>query len=307
MKVYIGPQELPLTAAALQEAGAQIVDSLAEAEGYVATMWPGQPFPELSDQVRWVQLPMAGIDGLIAAGVIDDKRRWANASGIYAKPVAESALALLLALIHQHPRMVREKTWAIRDELDLSTRWLFGQKIMIIGMGGIGELLTDMLAAFDAQVIAVTRTGQVKKEQPNICQVVPFAELDQVLGEADHVILACPLTPDTEQLINAERLRLMKNSAVLVNIARGPVVDTEALVAALAAGEIAGAGLDVTEPEPLPDDHPLWRDEKVLITPHTANSTKNVDPLLAPVAAENYRRFLAGEKMVTEVTVAKGY
>ncbi|BAC16894.1 NAD(P)-dependent oxidoreductase [Corynebacterium efficiens] len=120
-------------------------------------------------------------------------------------------------------------------------------------------------------------------------------------------MIAVPLTADTHHLFSDPEFQAMNNRACLINVARGEVVDTDALVRALDASSIGGAGLDVTDPEPLPDGHPLWGRENVLITPHTANTLASMDELLAPVIAENYRRFINGERMLTEVDVEKGY
>lgn len=304
MKIFVGFGDYPLTTKALKEAGAEIVDSLEKAEGFVFTQTPGTEFPLLPDGVRWVQFPNAGLNAYFTAGQIDDKRRWSNASGVYGQQVAEAAMALLLGLIHMHPTMVRADSWAPSTQIDQQTRWLDGATVAIVEAGGIGKHLAAMLKPFGAKSLAVSRTGTPTQD---FDATEPISNLHQVLADADHVVLCVPLTADTYHLIGKAELKAMQSTAILINVARGEVVDTEALVDALDAQEISGAGLDVTDPEPLPDDHPLWGRSNVIITPHVANTLTSMDRMLAPVMAENYRRFLAGEKMLTEVDIHKGY
>lgn len=304
MRIFVGFGRYPAVTAALEEAGAEIVDSLGEAEGFVFTQTPGTQFPELPEQVRWVQLPNAGINAYFRNGQITAERRWSNASGVYGRQVAEAALALLLGLIHQHPTMVRADSWSPRPLVDATTSWLDGATVAVIGAGGIGRHASAMLRPFGARTLALTRTGA---PVAGFDESLPMSQLHEALGRADHVIVCVPLTDATHQLFGDAEFRAMKPGARLINVARGEVVDTEALVRALDAGQIAGAGLDVTFPEPLPDGHPLWGRANVLITPHTANTLASMDELLAPVVAENYRRLLRGERMLTEVDVSRGY
>ncbi|MDO5076068.1 D-isomer specific 2-hydroxyacid dehydrogenase family protein [Corynebacterium sp.] len=291
MKVYIGFGSYPYVESALRAEGAQIVSSLEEADAFVFTQIPRREFPELPDNIQWVQLPHAGINDYIAAGVVTSDRRWSNASGVYGRQVAEGALALLLSLRHAIPAMVRADRWPQDLRIDTATSQLAGTRTAVVGMGGIGKALEEMLVTFETEVVPLGREDQL---------------LD-VAGDVDQVILCCPLTADTKRMVDAQVLAAMKPSALLINVARGEVVDTDALVAALDAGEIAGAGLDVTDPEPLPDSHPLWGRDNVVITPHTANTIHSMDRLLAPVVAENYRRFVAGDRMLTEVDPGRGY
>lgn len=304
MKIFVGYGHYPLTVKALENAGAEIVGSLEEAEGFVHTQTPGTHFPALPEHIKWVQLPSAGLNAYFQEGHIDDKRRWSNASRVFGKQVGEAALALLLGLIHLHPTMTRADSWSVHPHIDQHTSWLDGKTVAIVGAGGIGAHIAAMLKPFGARSVAVNRTG---KPHPSFDETVSITHLHQTLSQADHVVLCVPLTDATHQLIGAEELKAMKPEATLINVARGEVVDTDALVAALDNQEIAGAGLDVTFPEPLPDGHPLWGRENVIITPHTANTLTSMDYMLAPVIAENYRRLIAGEKMLTEVDVTKGY
>ncbi|WP_080792563.1 D-isomer specific 2-hydroxyacid dehydrogenase family protein [Corynebacterium pacaense] len=304
MRVFVGNGDYPEVTRALMEAGATIVSSIGEAEGFVFTQTPGTDFPELPDSVRWVQLPNAGINAYFESGVITANRRWSNASGVYGRQVAEAAIALLLGLLHKHPVMVRADSWSPQPRVDASTTWLNGAHVAIIGAGGIGRHVAAMLRPFGARSIAVTRTGLPDGDFDSVASI---SELQTVLAEADHVIVCVPLTRDTRGLVGEREFAAMKPTANIINVARGEVIDTAALCDALDAHLIAGAGLDVTDPEPLPDDHPLWGRENVLITPHSANTIASMDSMLAPVVAENYRLLMEGGRMLTEVDVDKGY
>ena len=304
MRIFVGFGEYPHTVAALRAVGATIVSSISEAEGFVFTQTPGTDFPALPPEIRWVQLPSAGINDYFADGHITPDRRWSNASGVYGRQVAEAAIALLLGLLHKHPTMVRADSWAPRAHVDATTSWLDGTTVAIIGGGGIGRELATMLRPFGARSLAVTRSGEPHEL---FDATLSISELHTALRTSDHVIVAVPLTDATRRLFSDAEFNAMKPQAHLINVARGEVVDTDALVRALDASSISGAGLDVTDPEPLPDGHPLWGRDNVIITPHTANTLASMDEMLAPVVAENYQRFIAGERMLTEVDVEKGY
>ncbi len=304
MRIFVGFGDYPLTVNALRDAGATLVPSISEAEGFVFTQTPGTQFPKLPAQIRWVQLPNAGINDYFVAGHITPNRRWSNASGVYGRQVAEAALALLLGLLHKHPTMIRAESWSPQPHLDATTSWLDGTTVAIIGGGGIGRALAAMLRPFGAHSLAVTRSGEPSEL---FDATLSIEDLHTALRTADHVVLAVPLTNATHHLFSDPEFDAMKPGAYLINVARGEVVDTDALLRALDTASIGGAGLDVTHPEPLPDGHPLWKRDNVIITPHTANTLASMDGLLAPVVAENYRRFVAGDRMLTEVDVEKGY
>ncbi|MEL4152419.1 D-isomer specific 2-hydroxyacid dehydrogenase family protein [Corynebacterium bovis] len=308
MRVFIGKDPLPQTSDALREAGATLVDTLGDAEAFICSGVGREGFPDLPDSVRWVQLCQAGIESFIDAGVVtrgpDGTRRWSNASGIYGLQVAESAVGLLLNVLHLHTRIARERTWDIAKEVDRRTRWLHGTTVGIIGAGGIGGHLIEMLATFGAETVAVNMSGRTVD---GARETYPYSRIDEVWPQVDHLILSAPLTDETRGLVDADALAACRDGVTVVNVARGAVVDTDALVEALRSGKVSGAGLDVTDPEPLPDDHPLWGMDTVAITTHGANTKSSMDGQLAPVVAENYRRFTAGETMVTELDPDRGY
>lgn len=252
--------------------------------------------------IGWVQLPWAGVEEYAAAGVfVDDgsARRWTCGKGVYAEPVAEHALALALAGLRSFPERVRAKAWGRQAGVSL-----FDGKVTIVGGGGIAEALIALLRPMRTEITVVRRSVVA---MDGVAKVVAPDRLHETLPAADVVFLALALTPETSGLIGAAELALMERHAWLVNVARGAHVDTDALVDALRSGSIGGAGLDVTEPEPLPDEHPLWSLANVIVTPHTANTQEMARPLLAARISENVRRFVAGEDLLGFVDPRLGY
>ncbi|MBD0860629.1 hydroxyacid dehydrogenase [Gordonia sp. zg691] len=298
--VAVEPERDEHLVAAVESAGGRVAP-LDEAR---ALVWIGSAdeFPELPDTVEWVALKTAGIEGFVAAGVIDDRRKWTNASGFYAENVAEHALALLLAGVRQiNTAVVRH--WD-KDRIDTAVRSLRGSTVTIVGAGGIGASLGPRLRACGARVVAVNRSG---RDVPGADLVRRSSELGEVWAATDHVVLAAPDTPETRHMINAESLGALPDHAWVVNVARGPLVDEAALYRALVDGEIAGAALDVTDPEPPAQDHPLWSLPNVIITPHVANPSSGLTRELAPWVAENLRRFAAGDELLSLVEPGRDY
>lgn len=298
--VAIEPEHDEHLVAAVEEAGGRIV-GLDEARVLV---WIGMPdgFPDLPDAIEWVALKTAGIEGFVDAGIIDNERLWTNASGFYAENVAEHALTLLLAGLRQiNTSVVRH--WA-KEPIDRAVRSLHGSTVAIIGAGGIAASLIPRLNASGARVIAVNRSGRPVE---GAAVTLPSSRTDEVWSQTDHVVLAAPATPETHHLINERTLAALPSHAWVVNVARGPLVDQAALVRALRNGQIAGAGLDVTDPEPPAHDDPLWSLPNVIITPHIANPSSGLTRTMAPFLAENVRRFLAGEELLSVVTPGSAY
>jgi phosphoglycerate dehydrogenase-like enzyme len=253
-------------------------------------------------QIQWVQLPWAGVDAF--APILAKHSRpdllWTSAKGAYAQPVAEHALALVLALLRVLPKRARAMSWNATPE----GRSLYGRSVVIIGAGGIARELIRLLAPFGTRITIVRRSAE---PVPGADDTVPTDALHAVLPAADVVIVAAALRPGTRQVVGAAELALLPAEAVLVNVARGPLVDTDALVATLAVGGIAGAGLDVTDPEPLPEGHPLWSEPRCLITPHMADTPEMTAPLLAERIRLNVRAFRGDGEFVGVVDPDLGY
>jgi phosphoglycerate dehydrogenase-like enzyme len=269
-----------------------------------AVVWTQADDPEglaallaANPQIDWVQLPWAGIEPYIP--LLGHDRTWTCAKGVYADPVAEHALALLLAGFRNLHAYAAAERWT-----DQVGRNLIGANVTIVGGGGIAEALIELLAPFRCAITVVRRNPT---PMPGVERVLGVDDLLAALHGADAVVLALPLLPSTEGLIGPEALAAMEPHAWLVNVARGAHVETDALVEALSSGAIGGAGLDVTDPEPLPDGHPLWTLPNVIITPHTANTKAMARPLLGARITDNVRRYAAGAPFVGVVDVEAGY
>lgn len=306
MKFAFQPQEWPDAIAEIEAAGHTFVEDVHDADFLVFNGGPGK-FPDpLPENVRYVQATFAGIDALHEAGLIRPGGvRWACASGLYDDTVAESTIAILLAQMHMHKMITLAGEWSVRRDVDKRKQWLFDNKtVAIIGAGRIAVKLIEMLSVFGVRIIAVTRSGRTVDGAD---ESYAIADVDRVWGKADVVVVLAPLTPETRHMINRGVFGKMRSNAVLVNVARGPLVHTDDLVEALRNGTIAGAALDVTEPEPLPDDHPLWDIETCMITPHTANTYTIIQERTGRLVVENAAAFEAGERMPNEVNLETGY
>jgi D-3-phosphoglycerate dehydrogenase len=301
--VHVAPTDSPWAGPvrAAVEAGGGRVAELADAQGLVWLDTRVDRLDEfLHDGIRWMQFRMAGVDSLIAAGVIDERRTFTTARGIYAEGVAEHALALILASLGG----LREAARRDGPGPAVPTRSLADLTVAVVGAGGIGGALIDRLVPFGPRIIGVTRTG---RSVDGCALSLPASRLDEVWPVADVVVLAAPATASTARLIGRDVLDALPHDAVIVNIARGSLIDTDALVAALREGRLGAAALDVTDPEPLPDGHPLWSEPRAIITPHSANPAGAQLPRLCALVTDNVRRFVAGEPLRNAVDLEAGY
>lgn len=289
--------------AGLREQGAEIVGAEQQPTGVVVTkMFAQLNLDEVlaaNPQVSWVQLPSAGIEAYQETMRRFPEKTWTSAKGAYAKPVGEHGLLLTLAALRGLKTRARAQTWGPEGGISLN-----GLRCVVAGAGGVAAELVRLYKAFDTHVTVVRRTGDVLEGAD---ETVTFDRLDEVLDGADVVGLAAAVTPVTEKMMGARQFGLLAEGAVLANVGRGRLVDTDALVDALRSGRLRGAGLDVTDPEPLPDGHPLWEQENCLITPHTADTTEMVVPLLRARVLENHRRLRDGEPPVGLADPVHGY
>ncbi len=253
----------------------------------------------VASSARWVQLPMAGVERVATAGILDPGRTWTSAKGAYAEPVAEHALVLALAGLRLLRQRITARSWG-----KPAGESLYDEPVTILGGGGITASLLDLLAPFRVAATVVRRSAD---PVPGAARTLPQARLHEALAGARVTFLALALTPSTERIIGSAELDAMRTDSWLVNVARGRHVDTGALVATLRSGAIGGAALDVTDPEPLPDGHPLWALENCIITPHTADTPEMVERLLARRIRDNVARFSAGEPLLGLVDPAAGY
>ncbi len=248
-------------------------------------------------KLRFVQSISAGVNQYDQAMLREKGARLASAQGVNEVAVAEHAMALMLALKrHLHTgrdNQARRQWRGMISDLAAREDELKGKTLLIVGYGRIGARLARLAKAFEMRVIGVRRNPAGDAGPADA--VAATARLAELLGEADVVALTCPLTPETTGLVDAAALARMKPSAVLITVARGAVVDEQALVAARHAGQIAAAGIDVTVEEPLPDASPLWRLENALITPHTAGETRAYEDNVLDILMDNLSRLWRGE------------
>jgi phosphoglycerate dehydrogenase-like enzyme len=284
-------------ARAAQLAKAQVVIGLCDAETLAA-----------APSLHWIQTWWVGVEhcvtlpGLTERGIVLSNTQ--RTSGI---PIAEHAIALTLALARGLPQYARNQQagrWQDRTSTPVM-RELGGRTLLVVGLGGIGTEVARRAHAIGMRVIA---TRNSSREGPDFVAKVGLSdELHALAAEADVVVNAAPLTPATTDIFNRAFFQAMKPGGYFVNVARGRSVVTDDLVAALRSGQLAGAALDVTEPEPLPKDHVLWSLPNVIVTPHVAAVSDTQDERYAILVAENLRRYVAGEPLLNVVDIERGY
>ena len=247
-----------------------------------------------AQKLRWIQTPMAGLEHYMFPALAQSNVTLSNMQGIYSDNIADHVMGYILMFargFHIYLRRQLERKWA----KSVPIIHLADQTLGVIGLGGIGTAVAKRGAAAEMRVIA---TNVAEVEKPDFVDALWGADrLGDLLAESDFVVSCVPHTPETVKLIRTDQLKQMKKTAYLINISRGVVVDLAALTTALQEGEIAGAGLDVFETEPLPADHPLWGMENVIITPHTAGDGPYAANRRIEVVKENLRRFVAGKPL----------
>ena len=289
------------TATSMEEAlakasGAQVIQPGHWAE----EMWRSAP------GLKWVQSGGAGVEWLLTPDFAASPIILTNARGIYAIPIADHIMAFVLHFSRLFNDLLRKQMkheWADWGEYEADE--LAGKTLGIVGLGGIGSEVARRAKAFGMRVIATRRREALPSD--NVDEVRGVDQLPWLLEESDYVALCAALTPKTRHLIGEDELKSMKPTAHLMNIGRGGLVDEQALIAALREGEIAGAGLDVFEQEPLPADSPLWDMSNVVITPHSGGSSPPSHERLLDLFRENLRRYIAGEPLLNLVDKAEGY
>lgn len=287
---------------AVIEGGASIVGP-SEASGLV---WAATDDPiglrtllEAHPSIEWVQLPFAGVEPYVEVIQAHRALTWTCAKGVYAEPVAEHALGLTLAGLRHLGTYARATSWSRGQGVNL-----LGARVVVLGGGGITESLLRLLDPFGCDVTVVRRSPRA---MDGATRVVGEGGLDDALAGASVVVLALALTPATHGILDRRRLELLAADAWVVNVARGAHIVTDDLVRVLAERRIGGAALDVTDPEPLPDGHPLWSEPRCIITPHTANTQEMAVPLLSARVRENVRRRVAREPLLGLVDPDSGY
>ena len=298
--------------AAIQQAvpTAQVIVTRDEAE--IAThmptanvIWGSNYLPTLLPQcpnLAFIQVSSAGVDRLLQPELLAHPVQLINARGIHGTTIAEHVFLLMLALARQLPAMLQAQ--ARREWINVDPLVLANKTLGIIGYGSIGQAIGQRAKAFDMHVIAARRNPVPDKWAD---EVWGNDKLHKLLPLCDYIVLATPLTPATKHLIGKLELALCKPSAVLINIARGPVIDEQALIDALQNGIISAAGLDVFDKEPLAIDSPLWDMPRVIITPHMAGHMPDYDDNVIAIFLENLRRYQTKQPLINVVDKKAGY
>lgn len=256
-----------------------------------------------ADSLRWIHVAAAGVDTLLFDGLRESDVVITNARGAFDGPIAEFVLASILAhdkLLHESKELQREGEWRHREGKRTA-----GSHALVVGTGGIGRATARLLRAVGMEVVGAGRLA--REDDPDFGSIVPTEQLARHVEWADHLVLIAPLTDQTRGVVNAEVLTAMKPTAHLVNVGRGPLVDEPALIAALQAGTIAAASLDVFTEEPLPPAHPFWQMPNVHISAHMSGDVVGWRDTLADQFADNLARWQRGEELVNRVDKQLGY
>ena len=268
----------------------------------------------LAPRLRWLQFPGAGVDSLATTGLLDANSDVlvTTAAGVHAETISEYVFCSMLMFNRNWPQMVRlqdEHVWARSATwYHLGGRELAGQTLGIIGLGNIGRRIAQLGRAFGMRVLGTRRSIHYSGDQePDVDQSFPPEQLHELLRLSDYLVISVPLTRETVKLIGETELRIMRPNTYLVNIARGQVIDEQALIRALREGWIAGAGLDVTEEEPLPSESPLYSMPNVILTPHISGNSAHYDTRLAALFADNLKRYRTGQQLQNRYEPSRGY
>lgn len=261
-------------------------------------------------QLKWVHTSAVAVETLCLPELFARGVLVSNTRGVQAKPIAEHVLACVLALAKQLPfvfEQQRQARWAQNDFAGDRLPWLLrGRTLGLIGVGTIGEEIARLATAFGMHVIATRRRPDLG-QSTHVAEVLPTSSLDILLQRSDVLVIAAPLTPETEELIGADEIARLKPGAVLVNVGRARILQTDALIEALRSGHLSGAALDVFPKEPLPPDHPLWTCPNVILTPHTSGFRQGHWGDALDLFAENLRRFEQGGQLRFRVMPDLGY
>jgi phosphoglycerate dehydrogenase-like enzyme len=315
MAVVVGYRLTEAQAERIRAAAGPLAVVMAEGDDRLRTAMPdaavlfGRLTPELLERaprLRWVQTQGAGVDGLLFPEFVASDVVLTSEKGHVGTHLAEQALALLLALTRGVAQAVRHPgRWDHRMALRAASWELTDKTVGLVGFGGTGRAVAERARPFGCRLLAVD--AEPVPAPPGVEAVWGIDRLDELLAASDVVVVCAPLTPATRGLFDRRALARMRPHAILINVTRGGIVDGDALVAALAAGRLGGAGLDVTPQEPLPPEHPLWRLPNVVITPHVAGGSPLRQDRVVDLFCANLGRFRAGAPLEGVIDKRKGY
>lgn len=269
----------------------------------------GNPPAEMlidSPNLKWLQLNSAGSDAYIKEGILNKGVFLTNATGAYGLAISEHIIGVLLQLFKKlHVYRNNQKLHLWKDEGEVKS--IYSSKVLIVGLGNIGEEFAKRMKAFGAYTIGIRRSNNKKPDF--IDELYLMDKIDELLPTVDVVALSLPSTRDTYKMFSMEKLKLMKKGSAILNVGRGNVIDTDALCDLVESGYLLGAGLDVTDPEPLPKDHRIWDIENIIITPHISGGYHIPETLekIVQISATNLKNFINGEELTNIVDFSTGY
>ena len=259
--------------------------------------------------LKWIHFGATGVDGILFPELVESDVILTRAVGFHSKITAEHSIAMMLYFERKFAESIKfmqTRKWSQR-EIAKQNGTLSGKTLGILGYGNVGKALAEMAKSFGMRVIVTSRSAAEGTELSGVDVVYPLKKLEELISESDYFAICAPLTNETQGLIDAGKLSHMKESAVLINAARGAIVDETALIHALSQKKIAGAGLDVFETEPLPEESPLFGLDNVFLSPHVAGNFAGYTPLAASDFGKNLRRYLNGEPLKNVVDKSLGY
>jgi phosphoglycerate dehydrogenase-like enzyme len=260
----------------------------------------------MAPKVRWVHSRSAGLDHVLFPELVESPVPLTNGSGVFSPSLGEFALAAILYFAKDFRRMIRNQIAGRWEQFDITE--ITGQTVGIVGYGDIGRAVATRVRAMGMRVLAVKRHAPPASNADSLVdQIYSPDQRAEMISRCDYIVVAAPLTPETRGMISQAEFAAMKPSAVVINVGRGPVIDEDAMLKALTEGRIKGAGLDVFTHEPLPDGHPFYRMETVLLSPHCADHTADWLDQAMRFFLENFERFRKGEPLRNIVDKKLGY
>lgn len=260
--------------------------------------------PARAPKLKWIQLTSAGVDRFLNPELIKSNIVLNNVSGIHSTSIGEFVMEMMLMFVKRAPQCFEMKQK--REWQRFNAAVLRGKTVGIVGLGNIGREVARLCKAFGMKVVATRRTAGQHSAR-NVDTLYLSSELPKLLADSDFVVLSLPLTPETNKLIGTKELHMMKPTAYLINIGRGPIIDEPALIKALEDEVIAGAGLDVFTTEPLPKDSRLWELPNVIYSPHVSGGMEDYTARATEVFCQNLKRYIEGKKFLNTVNKKAGY
>ncbi len=307
IRFVVSGEAVAAEAQMIHDPGTRSADDLHDADALIGWTIDAETL-DAAPHLRWIHASGAGVERYDLASIAARGVVMTNSSGVSAPNMAEHVLGMMIALARRFPTLIQAQAkhvWRDSETHD-EVAELQGQTVLVVGIGDIGQEVAKRAGAFGMRILGLRRRGDLPPP-PGFEAVFGIDDLAQALTGADHVVVTLPHTPRTRGLFDDAAFAAMKPGAIIYNVGRGPVIDTTALIAALELGRLAGAGLDVTDPEPLPPDSPLWDMENVLITAHTSGGTPRYWERQGALIAENIRRIQRGELPRNIVDPEAGY